>query len=370
MGMRIFGMVFVRFIERRRTFLFCGEMLLQKPTTAEANSTLEQARCAASNSSLEQAGGGGKKNAFAKAHRSRRKPGFREGETMKKIIALLITAVLALCMLSACGGGEGNKTDNLPAAGGDTAPSVLSGELNIYAAASMTESLDKVIGLFNAQYPDVQVNANYQSSGDLVKAIVAGGVCDIFISAGAKQMNQIDSTATPEENPDGNDFVVQGTRFKMLQNKCVLVTPDDNPASLASFDDLKNAFTDPAFLFAKGGEDVPVGEYTTAILAYLGIDEKAVEGQINYCENVKAVQAAVKEGAVSAGVVYATDAYSAKLKVIDTATDEMTGKTVTYPAAQITTGENSEAAKVFLDFMMSKEAAASFEEVGFTVLKK
>lgn len=292
---------------------------------------------------------------------------------MKKTIALIITAVLALGVLTACGNSGGGSDTPEPAGsgaeGGGVVEDTLSGELNVYAAASMTESLDKVIGLFNAIHPNVKVNANYQSSGDLVKAIKAGGVCDIFISAGAKQMNQIDATDETGANEDGSDFVVQGTRFKMLQNKCVLVVPDGNPAGLASFDDLKGAFANPEFLFAKGGAEVPVGEYTTAIFEFLGIDEAAVEGQINYCENVKAVQAAVKEGANQAGVVYATDAYSAGLTVIDTATDEMTGKTVIYPAAQITTGENPDAAAAFMEFMMTPEAAACFEEVGFTVLK-
>ena len=139
---------------------------------------------------------------------------------MKKTIALIITAILVIGMLAACGKKEEAPQDGQSAAapsGAIAAPDTLSGELNIYAAASMTESLDKVIGLFNAQHPNVTVNANYQSSGDLVKAIKAGGVCDIFISAGAKQMNQIDITADAEINTDGSDFVVPGTRFKMLQ---------------------------------------------------------------------------------------------------------------------------------------------------------
>ena len=289
---------------------------------------------------------------------------------MKKTIALIIATLLCVCMLAACGNkGQDNPEPAGSAAEGSGAVASLSGELNIYAAASMTESLDKVIAMFNEKYPDVKVNANYQSSGDLIKAIMAGGVCDIFISAGAKQMNQIDVTADAEVNPDGNDFVVQGTRFNMLQNKCVLVVPEGNPANINSFDDLVAAFADPSFLFAKGGAEVPVGEYTTAIFENIGIDEAANEGKINYCENVKAVQAAVSEGAVGAGIVYATDAYSAGLTVVDTATDEMTGKTVTYPAAQITTGENPDAAAVFMEFMMTPEAAACFTEVGFTVLK-
>lgn len=289
---------------------------------------------------------------------------------MKKIMALIISALMVICMLAACG--KQAQPETPQDSGKEAAPVVedtISGELNIYAAASMTESLDEVISLFTALHPNVTVNVNYQSSGDLVKAIVAGGVCDIFISAGAKQMNQIDIEADPEINTDGNDFVVPGTRFKMLQNKCVLVVPDDNPAGLTSFNDLKTAFDGEEFIVAKGGAEVPVGEYTTAIFEYLGIDETAVESKINYCENVKAVQSAVKEGATQAGVVYATDAYSAGLTVIDTATDEMTGKTVIYPAAQISTGENPEAAAAFMEFMVGPEASACFEAVGFTVLK-
>ena len=74
---------------------------------------------------------------------------------MKKTIALIITAILVIGMLAACGKKEEAPQDGQSAAapsGAIAAPDTLSGELNIYAAASMTESLDKVIGLFNAQH--------------------------------------------------------------------------------------------------------------------------------------------------------------------------------------------------------------------------
>lgn len=307
-------------------------------------------------------------------------------KNIKGFITLFISLVFCVGALSACGGSGGAAaseaaTESVTEAATEApteaateavteaaAEDTLSGELVVYAAASMTESLGEAIEIFKTLHPNVEVTANYGSSGDLVKQIIEGGVCDVFISAANKQMNQIDATKDAEANPDGNDLVVQGTRVALLENKCVLAVPDDNPASLASFDDLAAAFEDPGFIFAMGGESVPVGAYTQKILASLGLDEAALEGQITYGEDVKGVTSVVKEGSAQAGVIYATDAFSAALTTVDEATEEMTGGKVEYPAALINTGANPDAGAAFLEFIQGPEASACFEAVGFTTL--
>lgn len=304
-----------------------------------------------------------------------------------KVLAIVIALVFCLGALAACGNSgsassdgaadtqaaeteaatEAESTEAEPAE--TEAADSLSGEIIVYAAASMTESLDEAIAIFNEEHPDVTVTTNYGSSGDLVTQIIEGGECDVFISAANKQMNQIDPEADAEVNPDGNDFIVPGTKVSLLENKCVLAVPDDNPAGLASFEDLATAFDDPAFIFAMGGESVPVGAYTQSILAYLGLDEGALSGQITYGEDVKGVTSVVKEGTAQAGVIYATDAFSAELTVVDEATEEMTAGRVLYPAAQITTGTNPDAGAAFLEFIQGDDASACFEAVGFTVVE-
>lgn len=124
------------------------------------------------------------------------------------------------------------------------------------------------------------------------------------------------------------------------------------------------------FVLGLGGEGVPVGQYASKILAYYEIDEAKLKekGVISYGADVKEVTTQVKEGLVSAGIIYKTDAYSANLKVVASATKEMCGQVV-YPAALINNevSENEKAsAKYFLDYLTTAEAMSAFEGVGFT----
>ena len=302
---------------------------------------------------------------------------------MKKIIALLVAAVLCIGLLAACGSNnapepaapEDTGSSAAPVASSQVTPApvedALSGEVIVFAAASFTESMDDIIKEFTALHPNVTVTPNYGSSGTLVDQIKEGAVCDVFVSAAKKQMNQIDVTADSEVNTDGSDFVVPGTRVDLLENKCVLAVPEGNPAGLSSFDDLKAAFDKDGFIFAMGGESVPVGAYTQKIFEYLGLDEAALAaaGKITYGEDVKGVTSAVEEGAAQAGVIYGSDAYSAGLDAVATATEEMTGGKVIYPAALITTGKNADASAAFLEYIQGPEASEIFEGVGFTALK-
>ena len=120
-------------------------------------------------------------------------------------------------------------------------------------------------------------------------------------------------------------------------------------------------------MLAMGNSDVPVGQYTQKILAYyeLSEEELASAGTITYGGNVKEVTTQVSEAAVDCGIIYQTDAFSAGLTVVDTATAEMCGQVI-YPAAVMNVSKNVEAAKAFLEYLTTDEADAVFENVGFT----
>ena len=189
----------------------------------------------------------------------------------------------------------------------------------------------------------------------------------MFISAGQKQMNQLDINASPEVNTDGLDFVQEGTRINLLENKVVLVVPANNPKGIESFDQLAELLEKGEVLMAMGGADVPVGQYTQKILAWYGLDEAALSasGCISYGGNVKQVTTQVEEGSVDCGVVYCTDAYSSGLTVVDSATAEMCGQVI-YPAAVMKNAPHPAEALEFLNFLQSEEAMAVFESVGFS----
>ena len=208
--------------------------------------------------------------------------------------------------------------------------------------------------------------------GDVVlemTQIQEGADCDLFISAGQKQMNQLDSTASAEVNTEGLDFVDAESRVDLLENKVVLCVPEGSNKGIDSFDSLAEHLKAEDILFCMGNSDVPVGQYTQKILAYYDLDEAALAaaGVITYGSNVKEVTTQVSEASVDAGVVYCTDAYSAGLTPVDEATKEMCGQVI-YPAAVMKNALHAEAAKEFLAYLRTDKAASVFESVGFTAL--
>ncbi|MBR2528634.1 MAG: molybdate ABC transporter substrate-binding protein [Blautia sp.] len=240
-------------------------------------------------------------------------------------------------------------------------------ELTVFAAASMTETLTQIKELYEAENPDIVLTFNFDSSGTLKTQIEEGADCDVFISAGQKQMNELDISAGEEKNPDQLDFVLEGSRIDLLENKVVLVVPEGNPRGIESFDSLAELLKEGEILLAMGNADVPVGQYTQKILAYYGLDEAelAAAGKITYGTNVKEVTTQVVEGSVDCGVVYGTDAFSAGLEPVDRATAEMCGQVI-YPAAVMKNSTAVDDAQAFLDYLGSDEAMAVFEGVGFS----
>lgn len=288
-----------------------------------------------------------------------------------------LTILLALCMMLAlCACGTPAATaPAAPTASAEAATPVEAAEpveLIVFAAASMQETLTELGDKYMAANSNVTISFNFDSSGTLLTQISEGADCDVFISAGQKQMNALDGALKDDtdKNPNGLDLVLQGTRINLLENKVALAVPEGNPAGIKSFDDLKAGLEAGTVKLAMGNSDVPVGQYTQKIMTYFGLDETALadSGCISYGSNVKEVTVQVSEATVDCGIIYQTDAFSAKLDIVDTATKDMCGQVI-YPAALINTTAKAEAAQAFLDYLLTDEAAAVFENVGFTMVK-
>ena len=277
----------------------------------------------------------------------------------------------ASAVLTACGGSSSSTASSTAssAAASSEAASGESVELIVFAAASLTETLNAIAETYSAENPGVTFSFNFDSSGTLKTQIQEGADCDLFISAGQKQMNQLDSTASAEVNTEGLDFVDAESRVDLLENKVVLCVPEGSDNGIDSFDSLAEHLKAEDILFCMGNSDVPVGQYTQKILAYYDLDEAALAaaGVITYGSNVKEVTTQVSEASVDAGVVYCTDAYSAGLTPVDEATKEMCGQVI-YPAAVMKNALHAEAAKEFLAYLRTDKAATVFESVGFTAL--
>lgn len=271
---------------------------------------------------------------------------------MKRFICI----ILALCLLSCCF-----------ACAATTEKEESKTELIVFAAASLTEAMNQIVELYGKAAPNVTISCNFDSSGTLKTQIEKGAPCDLFISAAPKQMNQLDITASSDINTDGLDFVLSETRINLLENKVALVIPEGNPKNIKSFDDLVEHLKAGDILLAIGNGDVPVGQYTQKIFAFYNISEEEISSCLTYGSNVKEVTSQVSEKTVDCGIVYATDAFSANLEVVDTATKEMCGQ-VLYPATVLKGSANTEAATAFLEYLKGAEASKIFSSIGFSPL--
>ena len=272
---------------------------------------------------------------------------------MKKLLSLLLALALVFS-LAACGG----KTDDTTTDDTQGDANAESVDLVVFAAASMTETLTQIAEMYKEVAPNVNITYNFDSSGKLLTQISEGADCDLFISAAPKQMNAMGGSLIDDKdkNPD--------SRIDLLENKVTLAVPEGNPKGIESFDQLAELLKSGDVMLAIGNSDVPVGQYTEKIFAYYGLDEAALADSLTYGNNVKEVTAQVSEASTDCGIIYATDAYSAGLTVVDSATTEMCGQVI-YPAA-VLKGEKEEAAQAFLDYLQTADAMSVFESVGFS----
>lgn len=294
---------------------------------------------------------------------------------MKKILSLFLALTMVFAM-GACSSGNSANPSTAPSAApsSSTAPSAQPAgepvELTVFAAASMTETMNQIAELYKEVAPNVTLVYNFDSSGTLKTQIQEGAECDLFISAAQKQMNQLDASKDAEGgNAEGLDYVLQGSRVNLVENKVVLVVPKGNPAGVASFEDVA---TDKVKLIALGNSDVPVGQYSEEIFTAMGVWDSLNSAQkITFGTNVKEVTSQVASAAVDCGVIYATDAASAiangdGLEVVAEAPAD-SHKPVVYPAAVLSASKHQAEAQAFLDYLKGDECAKVFESVGFSI---
>lgn len=263
---------------------------------------------------------------------------------MKKALCLLLIASLIISSVFA----QGSKEDKAAAE---------KKEIIVFAAASMTETMNEIKASYESTHPGISIVYNFDSSGTLKTQIEQGADCDLFISAAKKQMNALKDL----------NMLDDATIVDLLENKTALAVPAGNPKNITSFDQLASLLKEGKVFLAIGNSDVPVGQYTEKIFNYYGIDmdETAKKGCITYGTNVKEVTTQVASSSVDCGIIYATDAYSAGLTVVDTATSEMTGGRVIYPAALLKASKNRAEAEEFFSYIKSDESMKIFESVGF-----
>lgn len=255
---------------------------------------------------------------------------------MKKKSVLILALSLLATFFSGCSYKEDSKETTI----------------TIAAAASLKNCMDdKLIPMFNEKYPNIKVQATYDSSGKLKAQIEEGAEIDVFMSAATKQMNELEKNGLIEDN----------SIVELLENKIVLIVPKGNTKGIKSFDDIlksdKIAIGDPG--------SVPAGQYAKELFENLKIWDD-VSKKTSLGTNVTEVLNWVAEGSADSGIVYSTDAASNdKVEIVLEAPEGSVSKVI-YPVSIIKASKNKEEAKNFTDFLQSDEAMKVFESYGFS----
>jgi molybdate transport system substrate-binding protein len=238
---------------------------------------------------------------------------------------------------------------------GCSAPAPL--ELNVSAAASLTDVLKEINTLYTQENPDVTITPNFASSGTLQQQIEQGAPVDVFLSAAAKQM----------DNLQKEELILNDTRQNLVNNTLVLIVPIDSTLGITSLNDLAaDKVTQIAICDPKSS---PAGTYAQQAFDELGITAKVGPKEV-LGSDVRQVLTYVETGNVQAGLVYSTDALiSTKVKVVASVLADVNAKIV-YPLAVIKASKNVDAAKAYVAFLFSDKAKTIFEKYGFTMVNK
>ncbi len=224
-------------------------------------------------------------------------------------------------------------------------------DINVYAAASLTNALNEIRALYIRSRPGVGLTMTYGGSGALQQQIERGAAADVFLSAASSQIDALQSQG----------LLLPDTRRDLLGNQIALVVPIGS-TGINSFRDLtaarvrRIAIGNPAA--------VPAGEYAQEVFASYGIKNQ-LRPKLTLYGDVRQVLAAVESGEADAGVVYVTDARVSTTTRIAAVAPRRTHTPIIYPVAVLRNSRNPEAARDFENFLFSSQARAVFEKYGF-----
>ena len=270
---------------------------------------------------------------------------------MKSRAALALPMALLLA-LSGCG------SSSSKASGGATnTPQPIT--LNVFAAASLQAAFTKIGTQFHTSHPNVTVTFNFGGSDTLAKQINQGAPADVFASANITQMNVAVT---------GGD-VDAGSVQTFAHNRLVVIYPTNNPAHLASLQDLAK----PGVKIVLAATTVPAGQYAVTYMTKASADPtfgasykaNVLKNVVSYETDVKSVLSKVSLGEADAGIVYTTDAQTAASTVSTLTIPDNLNTIAVYPIAPIKGSKNADAAGQFVSYVMSSEGQMVLASHGF-----
>jgi len=224
-------------------------------------------------------------------------------------------------------------------------------ELTVFAAASLSDALTEVAGVYEAKSGD-KLRYNFGASSTLARQIKAGAPADVFFSADELKMDDLAAA----------NLIVPESRRSLLSNTLVIVVATEGGANITGPADLQG---DAVRRLALGEPStVPAGIYAREYLEKLGL-WNALAAKVVPLDNVRSALAAVESGNVEAGIVYKTDALISKKVRVAFEVPLSEGPKISYPVAIVRSAANAEAATKFIAFLQTAEAQAVFTKFGF-----
>jgi molybdate transport system substrate-binding protein len=268
-------------------------------------------------------------------------------------IIFVLFLIVTMTSISGCS----DRDDDRSQPGNNDAE--LSGELSIFAAASLTDAFEELRDELAADYPELEWTLNFAGSSALRTQLEEGAQADVFASANVEQMED----AIEAGRIDGDPLI-------FVQNRLVLIIPADNPADIESLVDL----TEPGTLVVLAQEQVPVGKYSRQSLDAMSHDpefgedfkDRVLDNVVSEEPNVRAVVTRVQLGETDAGIVYASDITSdVRDAVLEIEIPDEFNVIAEYPVARVEGSGNPDAAEMFIAFLLSDEGQAILERHGF-----
>ncbi|MFJ7065749.1 molybdate ABC transporter substrate-binding protein [Streptomyces sp. NPDC101115] len=262
--------------------------------------------------------------------------------TRRRTAAAVLTAAL-LVPLAACSSDDGGKKDTGGSPASGSASAAPRADLTVLAAASLTDVFKTAGAAYEKSHPGTKITFSFAGSQELVAQVSQGSPADVLVTADTKSMDKVKADT--------------GTPAVIAKNRLVIATGEGNPFKVDELEDL----ADPKLKVVLAAPEVPAGKYSKQVLDQQKLTVKPVSQE----PNVRAVLSKVELGEADAGLVYKTDAESAKDKVDAVEIPDDQNAIATYPAATLKDSENAGAAAAFVAWLASAEGQKILRDAGF-----
>jgi len=261
---------------------------------------------------------------------------------MRSTSSFLMSAVVMLGFLGACVDDDAGSADTTTAT-----VAAVSGDVTVFAAASLTDAFTEISEAFMTENSDATVTFNFAASSELVTQINEGAPADVYASADQNNMTKLTDAGN-----NGAEPAVFAT------NSLEIIVGPDNPEGITGVADLAN----PDIIFVTCAPEVPIGAYTQEVFTKAGVTVTPA----SFEENVRGIVTKVTLGEADAGVVYKTDVTAAGDQAEGVEIPPDLNIVAEYPLVVTKEAPNAGAGQAFVDFVLGEQGRTILASYGFT----